>query len=83
MILKIGTTYDQIFVVNAGTQWLCLNTGSLALHLSISHVSRESSKPSVEFVFAAHVNNLSSNLVHCIDFSGLSGATVRWSCFSE
>ena len=38
------------FVVNAGAQWLCLNTGSLTLHLSISHVSRESSKPSVECV---------------------------------
>ena len=27
-------------------------------------------------VCAAHVNNFSSNLVECIDFSGLSGATV-------
>ena len=28
-------------------------------------------------------NNFSSNLVECIDFSGLSGATVGWSRFSE
>ena len=34
-------------------------------------------------VCAAHVNNFSSNLVECIDFSGLSGATVGWSRFSE
>ena len=48
--------------------------------------SRESSKPSVECqwnVCAAHVNNVSSNLVECIDFSDLSGATVGWSRFSE
>ena len=32
---------------------------------------------------AAHVNSFSSNLVECIDFSGLSGATVGWSRFSE
>ena len=32
-------------------------------------------------VCAAHVNNFSSNLVECIDFSGLSGATVGWSRF--
>ena len=32
---------------------------------------------------AAHVNNLSSNLVDCINFSGLSGTTVGWSRFSE
>ena len=30
-------------------------------------------------VCAAHVNNVSSNLVECIDFSDLSGATVGWS----
>ena len=30
-------------------------------------------------VCAAHVNNFSSNLVECIDFSDLSGATVGWS----
>ena len=34
-------------------------------------------------VCAAHVNNFSSNLVACIDFSGLSGATVGWSGLSE
>ena len=34
-------------------------------------------------VCAAHVINFSSNLVDCIDFSGLSGATVGWSRFSE
>ena len=33
--------------MNAGVQWLCLNTGSPTLHLSISYVSRESSRPSV------------------------------------
>ena len=32
-------------------------------------------------VCAAHVNNVSSNLVECIDFSGLSGATLDWSQF--
>ena len=32
-------------------------------------------------VCAAHVNNVSSNLVECIDFSGLSGATLGWSQF--
>ena len=42
------------FVGNAGAQWLCLNTGSLTLHLSISHVSRESSKPSVECACGSH-----------------------------
>ena len=26
-------------------------------------------------------NNVSSNLVECIDFSGLSGATLGWSKF--
>ena len=30
-------------------------------------------------VRAAHINNFSSNLVECIDFSDLSGATVGWS----
>ena len=34
-------------------------------------------------VCAAHVNTFSSNLVKCIDFSGLSSATVGWSRFSE
>ena len=38
---------------------------------------------SVRNVCAAHVNNFSSNLVECIDFSDLSGATVGWSRFSE
>ena len=28
------------FVGNAGAQWLCLNTGSLTLHLRFSHVSK-------------------------------------------
>ena len=63
---------------------MCLNTGSLTLPLSISHVSRESSKPSAECqwnVCAAHVNNVSSNLVECIEFSDFSGATVGWSRF--
>ena len=34
-------------------------------------------------VCAAHVNNVSSKLFECIDFSDLSGATVGWSRFSE
>ena len=37
-------------------------------------------------VCAAHVNNISSNLVGCIAFSDLSGATVitvGWSRFSK
>ena len=56
---------------------LCLNTGSLTLHLSISHVS--SNHQSLQWnVCAAHVNKFSSNLVECIDFSG---ATVGWSRF--
>ena len=29
-------------------------------------------------VCAAHVNNFSSNLVECVEFSDLSGATVSW-----
>ena len=29
------------------------------------------------------VNNFSSNLVECIDFSGLGDATVGWSRFSQ
>ena len=27
---------------------------------------------------AAHVNNFSSNLAECVDFSDLSGTTVGW-----
>ena len=80
MILKIDPRPH--FGVNAGAQWLCLNTGSLTLHLSISHVSRESSEPLLECVCGSdQVNNFSSNLVECIDFSGLGGATVSWSRF--
>ena len=41
---------STFFVVNAGAQWLCLNTSSLTLRLPITHVSKESSKPSVECV---------------------------------
>ena len=29
-------------------------------------------------VCAAHFNNFSGNLVECVDFSDLSGATVGW-----
>ena len=57
-LLQVFLTCDDIkerlkttfFVVNAWAQWLCLNTCSLTLHLKISHVSRELSKPSVECV---------------------------------
>ena len=41
------------FGVNAWAQWLSLNTGSLTLHLPNTHVSKESSKPSVESVFGS------------------------------
>ena len=52
-----------------------LNTGSLTLHLS--YVSRESSKPPVECVCSRQYNFF-INLVECVDFSDLSGATVGW-----
>ena len=63
---------------------IVFNTGSLTLHLSISHAPFQENHQSLQWnVCAAHVNKFSSNLVECIDFSGLSGATVDWSRFSE
>ena len=58
---------------------------SFTLHFSISHVSHVShDHQSLQWnVCAAHANNISSNLIKCIAFSGLSGATVDWSRFTE
>ena len=54
---------------------LCLNTGSLTLHLSHIHTQGDMKALSG---MCAHVNNFFSNLVECVDFSDLSGATVGW-----
>ena len=72
-------TQDHIFCGERRGKMIVFEHWFTYTTLSISHVSRESSKPSVECqwnVCAAHVNNFSSNLVECIEFSDLSPATV-------
>ena len=54
---------------------LCFNTGSLTL-LFFSHISRESSVSSGLCVLTSI--SIFSNLVECVDFSDLSGATEGW-----
>ena len=53
---------------------MIVNTGSLTLHLSAQFHTFQGNHQSLQSrnVCAAPVNNFSSNLVECIDFSGLS-----------
>ena len=68
-------TKTTFFVVNAGAHELCLNTGSLTLSFALTRFKGIIKAFSGMGVLTSIVF---SNLVECLDFSDLSGATVGW-----
>ena len=61
----------------------CRPVTHLLSHTSQFHTFQGNHQSLQWNVFAAHVNNFSSNLVQCIDFSGSSGTAVGWSRFFQ
>ena len=66
-------TLDHIFGGERRAQWIVLNN-----YISQFHTFQGNHQSLQWNVGAAHVKNFSSNLVECVDFSDLSGATVDW-----